>query len=129
MKNMIFILSTIYSTVIFYLMLWLFYLAPMLIVLPLWYFGRKRICLNIWDYSLFIIPYTVWFILLSYNENGKTVSNYIESPLTGIIVLMAPIFRIIIGNRINQNRLAFTLLLIMCIFSWCIWYFMPKLPE
>ena len=113
----------------YYLFVWIWYLVPMILVLPMWYFGRYRVKWNIWDYSFLVVPYTVWFALMIYNDRGKTMSNLSEAIILGGIVLLAPIIRLIVSDKMDQNRLSLILMIVMCVVSWCVWFFMPSLPE
>jgi hypothetical protein len=117
------------KSLLFFLFLWLWYVLPLLPAVPIWYVARKRVQWNKWDYSLLVIPYTVWFALLAYDESGKTMSNLIEPTILGAVTILPVAVRAILGRNVHQGALSVLLVAAMSVVAWAIWCFMPTLPE
>ena len=44
---------------------WLMYLIPLILVGgPVWFFGRKKVAWNLWDFSVAVIPFWIWALLM-----------------------------------------------------------------
>ena len=106
------------------------YLVPLLLVAgPVWFFGRKRVRWNRWDFAIVLLPLAVWSVATMVNDTGKSLSNFVEALWLGCVVPLAPIIRVVVGERGNQKLVALGLLVGVCLVAMGLWAFMPGLPE
>jgi hypothetical protein len=113
-----------------FLVTWLLYLVPLLVVtVPVWFYGRRRVQWNRWDFAIILMPFAVWTALMIANDTGKSLSNLVEALYLGCIAPFAPISRMVVGERGNQKLVALGLLLGVCFVAFGLWAFVPGLPE
>ena len=114
----------------FLLTVWLLYLVPFLLVGgPVWFFGRRRVRWNHWDFAIVLLPFAVWAVAIMVNGAGKSLANLVEALYLGCAAPLAPIIRVVVGERGNQKLVAFVLLLGVCLVAIGLWAFVPGLPE
>ena len=125
------ILIKLFGGSILFLAVWFLHLIPIgLIGGPCWYLGRNRVQWSLWDYSIIFVPFVVWATLMFMHDPNKTLANLSsEGILIGLVASFAPLLRIIIRDRLNQNGLAIGLLVCLCLFAIGLWAFVPALPE
>ena len=106
---------------------WVIHLIPLLLIsVPLWCYGAKRINArafissglrrvewNIWDASILVLPFALWFIASSIFMQS-VAGFFFEGLILGFIAPLSPISRVLIGSRYNQKKLAFGLVLMLC---------------
>jgi len=110
--------------------IWLFHLVPLLIISgPVWFFGRRRVKWNGWDFAIVVLPFAVWGSLMIFNDTGKSLSNLVEGLIIGGVAPLAPIVRVAVGKRFNEKSVALELLIALCLVAGCLWEFVPSLPE
>ena len=103
------------------LMMWLFHLVPLLLIaVPLWFFGRKRVDWNAWDFAIVVIPFAVWCWITLITGNSEKQFLFI-----GLIAPLAPVLRLHFGKRFNEKCVAFELLVFQCILSVVLVFFLP----
>jgi len=119
-----------FGIIAFWAVLWAFHLIPsLLIALPIWIKGRRRVSWCWCDYALIILPFTTWALLMNYHDAGKSLANLTEGIWLGCLIPVAAIVRIIAVSRKGQRLLSFFLLLLFCLIAVGLWYFVPTLPE
>lgn len=109
---------------VIFIVLWLIHLMPLLVVaLPVWFFSRKRVGWNGWDFAIIICPFTVWFLAL------MTIKGSVEAgcQILGFIAPLAPILRVVLAGKLNQKALAFGLLVVLCCIAVGLAAFLPEL--
>jgi hypothetical protein len=112
------------------LVVWWLYLMPLLPVAALiWFFGRRRVQWCRWDFAVVLVPYIVWIVAMMFDDAGKSLSNLVEAFYLGCSASLAPIIRVIVGQRANQKWLAIGLLIGICLVAVGLWAFVPGLPE
>jgi hypothetical protein len=117
-------------TVEFFLAVLPLYLVPLLLLgCPVWYFGRKRVQWNHWDFAVGVLPLVVWTAAMMVNGTGKSLSNLVEIAYLGCAVAIALNVRLLAGSRVNQRLLAAGLLIAVCLMAVALWAFVPALPE
>jgi hypothetical protein len=103
----------------------LFYLASLLVVaIPAWSFGRKRVKWNLWDFAVVIFPFVAWWSTLCPTKSNTNV--FIESLMLGGIASVASVLRVVVSERINEKALAAVLLAALCVLA-AVWG--PFVPE
>lgn len=106
------------------------YLVPLLPVAgAVWFFGRRRVEWNHWDFAIVLLPFAVWAAAMIANSSGKSLSNLGEAVWLGCLAPLAPIIRVAVGRRVNQRFLALGLLVGVCLVAIGLWAFVPGLPE
>jgi hypothetical protein len=106
------------------------YLVPLLLVAgPVWFFGRRRVQWDRWDFAIVLLPLAVWVAAMTVNDTGKSLSNLVEAMYLGCMASLAPTVRVVVGRRINQKLLAIGLLVGVCLVAIGLWAFVPGLPE
>lgn len=107
------------------------YLVPLLLVAgPVWFFGRRRVQWNRWDFAVLLLPSAVWAVSMMVNDSGKSLSNLaFEVPVLGCTAALVPIVRVVVGRHVNQKALAIGLLLGVCLVAIGLWALVPGLPE
>jgi hypothetical protein len=111
----------------FLILIWFAHLIPLLVVsVPVWFFGRKRVKWNGWDFAIVVLPFAVWGALMLVSDLGKSVSNGL---IIGWILPIAPIIRVVVGERMNQKKMALGLLVALCFVAGCLWGIVPQLSE
>lgn len=110
--------------------IWLIHLIPLLLLaVPVWYVGRKRVKWSGWDFAITVGPFAVWGALMMYDDSGKSLSNVLEALIIGVVAPIAPVVRVAAGEKMNQKRGALALLSVMCVVAFSLWALMPSLPE
>lgn len=110
--------------------LWLFHLIPSLIIAgPIVFFTRRRIKWNVWDFAMFVLPYSIWIFLIITHGKGKGIGNMLESLMIGCIVPISPVIRSLFRDKLNQENLAAGLLIFLCLIAIGVWAFMPNFQE
>jgi|WetSurMetagenome_2_1015567.scaffolds.fasta_scaffold99918_2 hypothetical protein len=110
--------------------LWLFYLVPSIFIAgPVMFFTRKRVEWNLWDFAMFILPYSIWIFLIIAHGKGKGIGNMLESLMIGCIVPISPVTRSLVRDKLNQENLAIGLLIFLCLIAIGVWAFTPAFPE
>ena len=118
------------ETVEIVLVTWGLYLMPFLPVTGVaWFFGRKRLQWNRWDFALFVLPFAVWAAAMMVDGTGKSLANLGEAFWLGGAAALAPIARVVAGQKVKQNLLAMGLLIGVCLVAIGLWAFVPGLPE
>jgi hypothetical protein len=112
--------------------LWPLHLVPFLVLgLPLWFLGRKRVRWNRWDFLVVVVPFAVWAALTLFFwdlDFPKSLANAVsEGTGVAVAIALAPVTRVIVGGRADQTRLAFALLLLLCAVACSLWGFTPLL--
>ena len=106
------------------------YLVPLLLVSgPVWFFGRRQVQWNQWDFSIVLLPLAVWVVAMIVNDAGKSLSNLVEALYLGCVASLVPIVRAVVGERVNQRLLALALLVGVCLVAIGLWAFVPGLSE
>jgi hypothetical protein len=109
---------------------WGLYLVPFLLVGgPVWFFGRRRVQWNRWDFALVLLPFAVWIALMMANHAGKSFANLGEAFCLGCVAPLAPIIRVAVGDRANHELLALALLVGVCLVATGLWAFVPGTPQ
>jgi hypothetical protein len=109
---------------------WGIYLMPFLPVAGMiWFFGRRRVQWNRWDFSMVVLPSAVWITLLMVDATGKRMPNLIEILYVGCAAVLAPIVRVMVGGRGDQPLTAWGLMVTVCLAAIGLWAFVPGLPE
>lgn len=109
--------------------IWGFYLTPFLpIAAAVWFFGRRRVQWNRWDFALVVLPFAVWMALMMVNSSGKSISNLAEAFWLGCAAPLAPIIRVSVGQKTNQKVLAIGMLVVVCLAAVGLWALVPGLP-
>jgi len=109
---------------------WFLYLIPFIpIAAPVWFFGRRRVRWNRWDFALVLLPFAVWAVLIMNYDTGKSLANLAEAFWLGCAVPVAPVLRLAVGARVPQRLLALGLLVTTCLVAVGLWAFVPGLPE
>jgi hypothetical protein len=109
---------------------WWIYLLPLIPVAgSVWYFGRRRVQWNGWDFAIVLLPVVVWIGATMVNSDYKTLANCAEALALGCMAPLAPIVRVIVGQRGSQRWLAIGLLMGVCVVAAGLSAFVPLLPE
>ena len=115
---------------VFLFPVWLLHLIPLLLVaVPVWFFCRRQVKWNRWDFAIVVLPFAVWSALMMAHNDGKTLSNLAEGFIIGCLAPFAPVIRALARNRVNQKGLAFVLLVVVCLLAAGLWVVVPPLPE
>jgi hypothetical protein len=111
-------------------LIWLIHLLPILVAgIPIWFFSRKRVRWNIWDFSIAIIPFWVWGVLMLTFNKGKGIGNFAESFIIACVILVSPIVRAVVLDRVNQTGLSAALLVFFSTIAIGLWAFIPATIE
>jgi hypothetical protein len=112
------------------LLLWLVHcLFAGFLSLPLIIFGRKRAHLEGWESIAFLLPFSVWAVLMVISDSGKSLSNLVESQIIALAIPLAVAIRIGIGSFEGRRSYSALLILGLCNFAVGLYFFMPSLPE
>jgi drug/metabolite transporter (DMT)-like permease len=112
------------------LMALLLYLVPLLPVAgAAWFFGRRRVQWNYWDFAIVLLPLVAWIMVTMVNP-AKSLSNLvIEVPGLGCVSSLAPLVRVAVGTRVDQRLLALGLLVALCLVAIGLGTYVPFMPE
>ena len=110
---------------------WFLHLVPAAgIATPIWFLGKSRVRWFKWEYSILVVPYTLWAILLLYDSTDKTLANVnAEALALGLVVPMVPMVRLAIGQRVSPRAVALVGILAVSMVGVLLWKFTPRLPE
>ena len=108
---------------VFVLKVWCFYLIPAIILsAPLWFFGRRKVDWNIWNFSVLIFPYWIWVALLFVADDNTTIHGLLVVAVFGAVVSLSSVVRVIVGHRLNQKLLAAGLCTFFSLIAVAIWF-------
>jgi hypothetical protein len=98
---------------------------------PVVFFARRRVHWNAWELLAFVLPFLVWTLLMfsDLSTGRKSLSNLIEPAILGIAICIAAIVRASSGSRFPESRLAWALIVGLCIIAAGIFFLVPFLPE
>ena len=115
----------------FFFALWLAFLIPAApSAAACWFFGRRRVTWLKWEYTLLLVPYLIWLLLVMIQDKGKSLSNVAAEPFyLGCGVALACVVRVVIGRKWKEETLAAWLFAACCLSAIALWAFMPTLPE
>jgi hypothetical protein len=99
------------------------------ICLIAWGLGRKRVHWNVFDFLVVVLPCGLWMFLAGTELRPKSLSNLFEVIYLAMGVPLAPIFRLIVGKRMNEKVVAAILLIVACGAGAIIYFLVPCLPE
>ena len=123
-------MNAVLETIEIVLVAWGLYLLPFLpVAAAIRFFGQKRVQWNRWDFSLIVLPFAVWTVAMMVPVRDKSLSNLVEAFCLGCAAPLSPIVRVVVGQKVNQERLAVGLLVIVCFVAIGLWAFVPWLPE
>ncbi len=110
---------------------WILYLIPSLPVgLADWLLGRERVQWNKSDFLVLFVPCVVWMVLSFVGGLSKSLANLIVEPFClGLAVNLAPIIRLALPKKWNEEVVAATLLILACAAAVGIYFSVPCLPE
>lgn len=112
----------------FLLFTWLFYLAGSLaLIIGLIVSHIKKHAQQKIEYCTLIIPFIVWWILMTTDLMSKSLSNLIESFYIGIAVSVLYLLRLAFSKSIKHP--AQLLLAASCLVSILIYFLIPTFPE
>jgi hypothetical protein len=87
--------------------IWLFYLvaaAPLSVLVA--FLGRRRTEWKLWEASVFVVPFSVWFLcclchllLFPLSENKGILQPFVESFVLGLGVPILSLVRVIVGRK------------------------------
>ncbi len=110
--------------------LWGLFLLPTLPVCgAVWWFGRKRVRWNPFDFLVLVLPYAVWLGLLCTDLRCKSMSNFSEAFYAGLATPLAPIIRLVLPKAWSGKIVAATSLIVACAVAMAIYFSVPCLPE
>lgn len=105
-------------------------LVPYLVLgLPILYFGRRLVCWTVYDYLVPLLPFVIWWGLVLTESRSKSLANLEEIFILGLILLLSPVSRLIIGKRVHAVALSAGLLWFLCSCAFALYYLVPPLPE
>ena len=110
------------------LWLWHFVIAgvPCLLLV---FFGRKRARWQMWEALAFVVPFVLWATLMVANGKGKTLGNAAEVAAISFAIVVAALIRVAVGHKERQPFYPAALLLLLCVVSAGLYFFVPGLPE
>lgn len=112
------------------LVYWLVYAAIALALsAPFIFLARKRVDWHAWELLAFVLPFSLWAVLVYVNDAGKSLSNLVEPFVFVPAIPMAVLARAIVGRRYDQTRLAAFLIVLLCLVAAGVYLLMPALPE
>ncbi len=116
------------AAIIVALVAWIIYVLPgVLLLLPLWYWGRKRARFMWWELSVFILPFIIWLCFFL-RAKDKSLGNFVEAFILGVAVPVAALIRIIIGSNLNRSFLAAGLMFLICAVAVLLGTMFPEVP-
>jgi hypothetical protein len=78
--------------------------------------GSKSVQWKFWDFMVVALPFAAWATAAMHQETS-IAAFFIEGVCIGGVAGLAPILRVIFGNRYNQKVLSFAFLLFVCLLS------------
>ena len=113
-----------------FLLFWAAYLF--LFSLPaaaMFYFGRKRVAWNTYDYLMAAVPYLVWIALFFSFPGRKDIGNISEPLLLGLIAPTVLLVRLLYGKRRGYLVLSVINLVAYCGFAVGMFFTTELIPE
>ena len=113
-----------------FLMLWLYHLLPATVLsLPIWLRAHDRAKWLWWDFSILVLPYSVWAVFFALNLRPKSMGNFGEALYLGCIIPLAAVIRAAVGSKIKPSQMAGVVLVAFCTIAFLLYWFMPIQPE
>jgi hypothetical protein len=117
------------AAIIVALIAWLIYLLPtVLLLLPLWYFGRKRARFMWWELNVLVVPFAMWLVGFLLSSKDKSLGNVVEVFILTGAVTIAALIRIVIGAKLNRNFVSASLMLLICVVAVLLGIMFPEVP-
>jgi len=94
---------------------------------PILVLGRKRIHWQLWELSVFVLPYAIWVSLFFSNIEPKSDLNMaVETVFMILSVLVAVLARVIIEARFPERLCAAVLICLLCVVDVVIYFAVPN---
>ncbi len=116
---------------ILYLWIWILHAGIAAIsTAPIVFLGRKRVHWSPYDLLAFVLPFSVWLVLMeSSGVEGKSLANLGEPLYFSLSVPAAALMRVIVGNRVRVGICSISLVMLLCLVATCVYWWTPALPE
>src|SRR3974390_3358006 len=112
-----------------FLLLWAIHLVPMALAgVPLWYFGRRRVCWGSYDFLVTTVPFLVYLSVLFVWTRENGLGNLMDLLVLGCCLPLAPLTRVVAGPRAGGSKLPAGLLVLLCLLAAGLYAFVPFLP-
>jgi hypothetical protein len=109
-----------------FLMMWAFHLAPILLIgVPLWYFGQRRVQWNGYDFLIIIVPFLAYLggaFVLPANESFGVLVMLVW---LGCFLPVVPLIRVIVGQTAWASKLSVVLLVLSCMVAVLLYWIAP----
>ena len=108
----------------------LWYLVPLSMassVVVLWV-GRKTswfVLDLIWP----LLPGLLWFALVDEEPRGRSLSNFIELPVLGVVIALTFAVRVALGRGMSRAPASAAMFPLSLALTWCFYRLFPGLPE
>jgi len=110
--------------------IWLLHVvAAVVLASPFIVAGWKRARFEWWEISVLFVPYAIWMGCMVMNGQGKSLANLGEPIYLCPAIAVAALIRALVGRRVDPKRVSQTLLGLLCVTSFCIYWFTPCWPE
>lgn len=97
---------------------------------PIVYFGRHRVHWRAWELLVLVVPFAVWWLLMSSELSlGKSLANLGEPFYFAVAVPVATVVRVAIGSRVDERTSAGVLIAGVCVVAVAAFFIVPPLPE
>lgn len=106
------------------------FLVPMAVLCgPIWLFGRKRVSWTWVDFSVSWFPFIVWFGLMWMNLMPKSLSNFAEALLLGVIMPLCPALRLFGKHWMEEIKMAWATAALGVVLAIGVYFITPYLPD
>ena len=103
--------------------------ATFAFVAPIAFLGRSRAAWRVWELLAFVVPFSIWLLLMFYGKMPKSLSNIGEVINVPIAIVVAAVVRVGLGSRFPRTAVAVTLQFLLCAVAACTYFLTPLLPE
>jgi hypothetical protein len=98
---------------------------------PVIVLGRKRVHWQWWELSAWILPFSVWLLLMfsELSAGKKSLANLGEPFYFSFAIPLAALVRVAVGTRIAEVVCSVILLGALCAIAAAVFFVVPSLPE
>lgn len=106
-----------------------FALLMVILCVPMWFFGRKRVRWTWLDFSVVWLPFVIWYGLSWMNLLPKSPSNRIEAVYIGALTALCPMLRLIGKSWISEKTMAWITAALGAAIAAAVYFVTPYLPT
>ena len=101
----------------------------LVIVAPLVWLTRRRVQWHWWEFLALLLPFTIWWALMSTTLRPKSIANLGECGYISVGIVAAAVVRAILGKHGDRRLVPIMLLLGVVAASIGTYFFTPPWPE